>query len=55
MREREPGAGLAFFDMIGGFESCGGAQKLLGLGIIGADEHQAQVEVRFKNVGLGGD
>ena len=55
MREREPGAGLTFFYVIGGFERCGGAQKLLGLGIIGADEHQAEVEVGFKNVGLGGD
>ena len=28
---------------------------MLGLGIIGAHQHQAEVEVGFKNVGLGGD
>jgi hypothetical protein len=55
MREREPGASLAFFDVRSGFERGGSAQELLGLGIIGAGEHQSKVEVRFKNVGLGGD
>ena len=60
MGEREPGAGLTFFRvisfrMLGGFERCGGAQELLGLGIVGAREHQAQVQVGFENVGLGGD
>src|SRR5208282_516134 len=33
----------------------GSAQKLLGLGIVRAGEHQSQVEVRFKNIGLGSD
>ncbi len=80
MSQREPGAGLTFFDVIvhhvivrtatvrsvisrrvivcrmaRGFERSGRAQKSFGLGTIQAGQHQAQIQVRLKNVGLGGD
>ena len=55
MRQGEPGAGLPFFDMSCWLEASGGAQELLSLGIIGACEHQAQIKVGLKNIGLGSD
>ena len=53
MRQCEPGASLTFFDISRRLEGCGSAQELLGIRIIGADKHQPQVKVRFKNVRLG--
>src|SRR5689334_17871619 len=55
MRQGQPGAGLPFFDVSRRLEDSRGAQELLRLGIIGAHKHEAQVEVRFENVGLGRD
>ena len=53
--ERKPGARLTFFSMVGGFESGGGTQESLALGVVGAREHQAQVQIGFEDIGLGGD
>ena len=41
--------------MRGWFKSCGRAKILLGFWIVRAVEHQAEVEIRFKNIRLGGN
>src|SRR5260370_26753673 len=63
MRKRKPCAGLTFFGltllsltfvrMARWFDRRSSAQELLSVGIIRAHEHQAQVEVRLKNIRLG--
>ena len=51
--QREPGAKLAFGGPAAGLELGCGTQELLGVGLIGLGQLQAQIQVRFEDVGLG--
>ena len=53
--EREPRGGLSFGDVSRGFERGRGAKELLGFGIVTAGEHESEIEIRFEDIGLGGD
>src|ERR1700678_274171 len=55
VRELQPRACLTFFEVRGRLERSRSPQKLVGVRIIGAGEHQAKVEIRFKNVRLRSD
>src|SRR5882757_5525852 len=55
MSEREPGPGLAFFNMGGRFELGGCSQEWLGFRTIGPGEHQPEIQVGLEDVRLCSD
>ena len=52
MREREPGACLTFFYVSGGLEGCGGAEKLLGVGMLARTSIRPRLRLDSKTSGL---